>query len=456
MGRFQKALRSGNRALEKQFTLSFLLQFPQNRVIFAKNNNFKFLNLENAFRLRYKSPEMYLAGFRWNWWRIAVFVCISLAGLNCFGKSKPLNKVLFLGDSQSIGAFGTTLDRSMRNAGLEVYTIVAGGASPYYWLSAYRSIPSSIGYWEKTPVGERRLRYIRAVPKLESLISKHHPDVVVIQTGINLYATLRSRRHSREENRAKVRSLIDQMCAAITKGGASSYWILPPQSHPRKYPKSLQADLRKIMEESVKHFHGEVFRSQDFTEFTDPYPASDGIHFGREDSIQWAKKVAAHFLAYMKTGPSPALTSQISKVLPLQTGSSSTSSLLSRQEHRESPEQNLRSTGFKGNAPVDLVMRLVRKSEIKNPNTAPYDRSLGMFEYEVVKVRNGVYPFDRIRVAHGIMFQRRLTSSARRKIGDSIELTLVPLKKYPNLKRWNMVDQLPQNLALPVYTPKLD
>ncbi len=78
---------------------------------------------------------------------------------------KP-RKVLFLGDSMSMGAFGTTLDQSMRDSGLEVYTFVTGGATPYYWLSDYQPISSTVGHWMRTPDGEKRTSISRAAPRL--------------------------------------------------------------------------------------------------------------------------------------------------------------------------------------------------------------------------------------------------------------------------------------------------
>ena len=72
-------------------------------------------------------------------------------------KSLPSTSVLFLGDSMSMGAFGLTLDSRLRDAGFEVHTYVAGGATPYYWLSQYEAISSDIGFWVKTPNLERRL-----------------------------------------------------------------------------------------------------------------------------------------------------------------------------------------------------------------------------------------------------------------------------------------------------------
>ena len=64
--------------------------------------------------------------------------------------------ILYLGDSMSMGAFGKEFDIKMREAGFDVYTYVAGGATPYYWLSRYEPIASDIGFWEKTPTVNRR------------------------------------------------------------------------------------------------------------------------------------------------------------------------------------------------------------------------------------------------------------------------------------------------------------
>jgi len=105
---------------------------------------------------------------------------------------------------------------------------------------------------------------------------------------------------------------------------------------------------------------------------------------------------------------------------------------------------------------VELQLRLVEKSEINNLSELEYSNALGVYEYEVLKDIRGNYDKDRIRVAHGIVFQRKHTSSARREIGSEISLTLVPLSKYKNLQTWQTVDHLRPNFELPLYTPQLD
>ncbi|MCG8602394.1 MAG: hypothetical protein MI807_19775 [Verrucomicrobiales bacterium] len=356
-------------------------------------------------------------------------------------------RILYLGDSLSIGAFGKTLDHSMRSSGFQVHTVVAGGASPYYWLKNYQALPCTIGFWEKSPSAERRVGYVRAVPKLEDLIAEHKPNVVVVQTGINLYATLRSKRRTKDENVEEVRSLIEQMCYAIAKAGATSYWVLPPHSHEKRYSKELQGELTAIMQSVVRKYEGEVFESQKVTKFVDPYPATDGIHYGPSEARGWAEKVSQHFSQFMKVSP-PTDTRTIVRAVPIQAPKvTSSSRLLASSNRAPSASQS---------SELELELKLVEKSELKNLSELDYSNALGVYEYEVMNVRRGSYPFDRIRIAHGIVFQKKYTSAAKREIGTEMALTVVPLSEYKTLSTWQMVDDLRMNGELSIYTPKLD
>ncbi len=379
---------------------------------------------------------------------ISCFTIAILGGLSPLCEASPgKSKVLYLGDSLSIGAFGTTLDSSLRSSGFEVRTVVAGGASPYYWLKNYQALPCTIGFWEKTDTSEKRVGYVRAVPKLEDLIADSKPNVVVVQTGINLYATLRSKRRTKEENVEEVRSLIDQMCFSIAQGGAISYWVLPPQSHEERYSREIQDELALLMRSVVEKYEGTVFESQKVTKFVDPYPATDGIHYGPEEARGWAVQVSRHFNDFMRVKPSVA-PKTIVRALPLQDTSGKSSGVPLAAANDESTVDAA--------VEVELLLRLEEKSEIKNPAELDYANALGVFEYRVVRDVRGNYPFDRIRVAQGIVFGRKLTSAASHEIGSETELCLVPLSKYKTLSTWQVVDDLRPNFEMPLYTPKLD
>ncbi len=381
-----------------------------------------------------------------------VISCLSLVFLglpSVHAEAAPSKtRILYLGDSLSIGTFGVTLDSSLRSSGFDVRTVVAGGASPYYWLKHYQSLPCTIGFWEKTDTSERRVGYVRAVPKLEDLIADSKPNVVVVQTGINLYATLRSKRRSKEENVEEVRSLIDQMCFSIAQGGALSYWVLPPQSHEERYSREIQDELAYLMRSVVEKYEGTVFESQKVTKFVDPYPATDGIHYGPEEARGWAVQVSRHFNDFMRVKP-PTVAKTIVRALPLQNSSGKSASLPLATGNDE-------PTVVDAAAEVELLLRLEEKSEINNLAELDYANALGVYEYRVVKDVRGNYPFDRIRVAQGIVFGRKLTGAANHEIGSEIELCLVPLAKYKSLSTWQLVDDLRPNFEMPLYTPKLD
>ena len=89
---------------------------------------------------------------------ISSLKCLILIAVITLGISSKgafaADKVLYLGDSLSMGAFGTTIDENLRSAGFDVHTVVAGGASPYYWLKAYQPLPCTIGFLGK--IGRER------------------------------------------------------------------------------------------------------------------------------------------------------------------------------------------------------------------------------------------------------------------------------------------------------------
>ncbi|MEM7145037.1 MAG: hypothetical protein AAF591_07855 [Verrucomicrobiota bacterium] len=424
-------------------------------------------------------------------------------------------RVLYLGDSLSMGSFGRTFDQRMRESNFEVYTFVTGGGSPYYWLSKFAPISSNIGHWEKTPSQERRLRYTPAVPKIETLLETYRPNIVVVQTGINLYSALRSKRRSPSDNVAEVSGLVDDMCRAIRQSGAEIYWIAPPHSHEQRYPSELQGQLLSIMKTNVQRHGGEVFESSRVTRFTDPYPQTDGIHYGPTEAAAWAEKVAMDFNNYASAGkhrgpllastqsmpdslrhiqnepaPTPAPAAQTPKkkrgffffssrkkkereaaaaAQQQQPATPSGAALQPRPtpapvaqkpEVIDTPPQRQSSSrsstaAAQGMGEVALKLRLNKKSIIEHPNEVTYNNAFAVYEYKVLDVQKGHYPHKTIRVAHMIMMNRKPTFPANFKTGKTYYLTVVPISQYPALERVQMVDQLPLDLDLPIFITKL-
>ena len=347
-------------------------------------------------------------------------------------------RILYLGDSMSMGAFGRTFDNRLREAGFAVYTYVAGGATPYYWLSRYDPIPSNIGFWHKSPVEDTRIRSIDEVPKVEELIRDCDPDIVVVQTGTNLYASLVSKRRTREGNVQEVEGLCRNMAKATTMDGIQCYWIAPPSSHPERYPVDLQQEMEDLIKRVVGEY-GRVFDSRRVTEYTDSYPQNDGIHYGPTEARQWASQVADDFVHYAK-GKGIAYLPQAPVDLP------------ARPVNRD-VDQPLVPAGIDWGE-IDITIQLKIKTHLPPKSIVIYKSCLVLYEYEVIEVHSGYYPFDTIRLAHYGVLNRKATAKARYNVGAERSWQIVPQNRYPSMLRLQMVDDLEEDFHKPIYVIK--
>ena len=352
---------------------------------------------------------------------------LTVALLSAFQARAGL-KVLYLGDSLSFGAFGTTLDKQLRQSGCEVYTMVTGGATPYYWLSDFAAVSGDAGHWIKQDGYERRLRKTRTVPKIEPLLKKFHPDAAVIQTGTNLYAALRDKKKTPAERIRTVEYLVDRMCRVLGDAKCRIYWITPPDSHIQKYPRELQEQMREIMKRVASRY-GRVFDSYAVTRYTDPFPQEDGIHYGPEQATEWARRVARDAIPWISQ-------SQTADTLPEET------------IRKAQPVLNSANT-----VRVEAVLK--EKTPFVNPRSAPYRNAVAFYEYEVVKVIEGENPGNVIRVAHVVMRNNQLRPELYWEPGRHEVLTLVPLASYPDTEKLETLDELPE-ANLPILTPRQD
>lgn len=372
-------------------------------------------------------------------------------------------RILYLGDSMSMGAFGRTLDQKMRDAGLEVYTFVTGGATPYYWLSDYQPISSTIGHWMRIP-GAKPKRYatIKQVPKVEALIKSYDPDIVVVQTGTNMYASLRSKRRSEEENEKEVSYVYEKMCERVTEGGRRCYWITPPSAHEQRYPASLQERMRDLMTRTVSRY-GRIFDSYRVTSYTDPFPQNDGIHYGPEEAGAWANCVAEDIIRYATEGE--GVGRRAMAVLPEgeqpeeEHPSTAESGQSGATEDRglPPPPSDEATHEAPGKDPVTLRIKLTAKSTIGDINEVTYRRAWAIDEYEVLSVDAGHYPYKKLRLAEFIVNNRRIVSAVQERALETVRsLEVVPLSNYPTLEQVETVDDLEADFSLPIFTPNLD
>ena len=65
-----------------------------------------------------------------------------------------------------------------------------------------------------------------------------------------------------------------------------------------RYPRELQDEMFQIMKLTASRY-GPVFNSQEVTTYTDPYPRTDGIHYGSKDANAWGNLVAEEVTAWL-------------------------------------------------------------------------------------------------------------------------------------------------------------
>jgi hypothetical protein len=376
-------------------------------------------------------------------------ILIALIGLSLLAmgtSASAAQRVLFLGDSLSMGAFGTTLDKRLRESGLEVYTSVTGGATPWYWLQEFPPMPTDIGHWKKTPKEDQRYKVLDETPKVEALIAAYKPDAVIVQTGTNLYSTLRSAKTTPEQAQTKVLSLMQKMAAAITSRGCALYWITPASAHPERFPVDLQRLMLNLTKRAVGT-SGHVFDSYAVTTYKDAYPAegNDGIHYGPTEAAAWAEIVAPDAISFLKTTPAP----KAPKAMSNPKASSPPVAPRARIVEDE-PEAD-------SNA-LTAEIRLVRKSDFSTPSEITYNNALAIYEWEILRIIEGTHSSKRILVAHQVVKGRKITLERDLKLGKTYIVQLVPLSTYPNVESWQTIDKISQDFSrqATIYIPKMD
>jgi len=432
---------------------------------------------------------------------------ILLLWLLLLAPASGVTRVLYLGDSFSKGAFGKNLDAQMRAAGLEVYTSVTGGASAYDWLPEFGATSTNIGYWEKTPKKEFRVTHLSRVPKINEMVERWRPNVVVIQGGTNMYSVLTSKRRPKDQNIAELERLLNRIGQIVTSSGARLYWITPATAHPKRFSAELQAEMRAILTRVASRY-GKSFDSYSVTRFTDPYPGTDGIHYGPTEATAWSRLVAKDVIHYSgrlggasrraiaanddtpradgsggaakgrgfwdifrrnnrppapsasgpgATGSTPPGTAPKPETTPAAAPAAETPPLLVRRAEDPPPA----SSGTPGapaaavDAPLEVEVVLKQKSAIPNLGEVTYRSALGVFEYEVAAVRQGSYAPKTIRIAHLIVMNNQYTTINQRPLGSRMSLQLERLSRYPNLEKIQTVDDLEAAYDLPVFVPKL-
>ena len=304
-------------------------------------------------------------------------------------------KVLILGDSMSLCGFGQRLDRDFRkNPWIQsTYTYIAAGTNPLSWLKdkPYSTIQTVCGFMSIESV-EGRLNPVMmevaygkpiSVPKLEDLLQKIDPDVLVFQSGNNLYDIFRDGKTVNPEHNGPVLdAYINPFLSKAIKYSSrlrKIYWVSPPTSG--RISQEIQDFL--ALKLAVHSAEGvTLIDSRPMVAYPYKRMQKDLTHFVGSQMNEWADKVYETIEQDMAAKPLASLP--LLSALPSEVGTKSS------QQEEKTPVGT-----------ISMEAQLIFKSKpMTTRELLPYRESLVAFVYKVNKIGDGNYAAEKIVVMH--------------------------------------------------------
>jgi hypothetical protein len=195
-----------------------------------------------------------------------------------FNSAAWAGKILFIGDSHSVGEFGVTLDGLLRqDPKNQVSSLAFCGASSESWLYGPKT---KCGYRIAPPSGNPVEKKSGQGPKLSELLSKFDPDQVIIELGNNDIGSSLSD--------AQIVAHIDRITSTVVTalGPGRCFWISGPETRLLRSQGTREISL---IEKGVAR-RCKVFNSYSVTHYPDG--PGDGIHYNTPElkplARQWA------------------------------------------------------------------------------------------------------------------------------------------------------------------------
>jgi len=218
--------------------------------------------------------------------------------LNGSGRVGPGSRVLMIGDSLSVGAFGEAMGNYLaaRFGRGNVALFAAGGSSPQSWLLADPPYTTKCGYRTQTAAGTTlndfhngRRPVPVTIPKVETLIRTYRPAVVIVQQGTNWMDGLAASGNDFEHDRGVIDRFIPVL-KSFAGGNRKVIWIMPPDSS--KFSNRVQRAVETLIRDAARRYSFEVVASRSMTHYIPGKSGGDGVHYNSEPSEAWAGQVA--------------------------------------------------------------------------------------------------------------------------------------------------------------------
>ncbi|MEP6586707.1 MAG: hypothetical protein ABJB70_08260 [Candidatus Udaeobacter sp.] len=361
---------------------------------------------------------------------IASSIAISSLAQNTPTPAEPPRDltVLILGDSLGLCGFSKRLDQKFRADPRvkSVFTYCTCGTNPLSWLKEkpFTHIQTHCGYWSiesqpdsraikelrdtyGTPDGHRPTSH--PVPKLDDLLATIQPDILVMQTGSNLFGLFSGREKVKPDRDGPVlrKYLVPFAKKAITPPSKlrKIYWIAPPISG------RVSSEVQEFVFGQTQKGIGSVTNvidSRKLIAYPYKHMEPDKEHFIGEDMNKWADKVWGEIdrdLSAQSWSDVLPLSESIAKLAPAAASSATPTA-----------------------ASLVVKAKLVSKTtSIQKEELLPYQEFLVGFLYDVEKVISGEYGEKQILVMHPAYIGLQPQTLEKFRIGKTYELQLRPL-----------------------------
>jgi hypothetical protein len=367
--------------------------------------------------------------------RLAVAAIASSIAVSSLAQSTPAPAdpsrdltVLILGDSLGLCGFSKRLDQKFRADPRvkSVFTYCTCGTNPLSWLKEkpFTHIQTHCGYWsiESKPdshgMKEQRDTYgepsghrpaSHTVPKLDDLLATIQPDILVMQTGSNLFELFSGREKAKPDRDGPIlrKYVLPFVKKAITPPSTlrKIYWVAPPISG------RVSGDVQQFVFDRTQKDIGSVTNvidSRKLISYPYKHMEPDKEHFVGEDMNRWADKVWAEIdrdLSAQSWSDVRPLSESIAKLAPVAASSATP-------------------------ATASLVVKgkLVSKTNpIRKEELLPYQEFLVGFVYDVEQVTSGEYGEKQILVMHPAYIGLKPQSLEKFRVGKTYDMQLRPL-----------------------------
>lgn len=267
--------------------------------------------------------------------------------------------------------------------------------------------------------GAAPFRKYHPVPKLEDLLAKIRPDVLVMQTGGNLFDLFPDHKTVRpQRDGSELRKFVFPFVSkALSEESPLKkiYWVASPVSG------RVSQQVQDFVVEQVKDCFGPaatVIDSRQLIAYPYHHLERDREHFIGEDMDVWADKVfgiiskdlSAQSVASLK--PLGELFPQIAATTPSVPVASASTPAPGAQDGQ-----------------LEVVARLVFKSKpLRVADFLPYQESMVGFVYDVRRVLAGEYDDAQVLVMHPAYIGLKKQSLRKYRIGKTYKLRLRELE----------------------------